>query len=154
MQDSRDRTDRIRKYTLSDIDTLWNIYQDCLPPCHFWQFQEAVKSGETYVYEWVSPYNGRVSIKAFVISFIDEKEPWIWAVCTTPYFRGRGIASLLIDEIEQFYRDKYDRINLYVSVDNPAQKLYFDLGYRIVGVEKDIYESAHRNALHMVKLLK
>ena len=68
---------------------------------------------------------------------------YIWSVATTREFRSRGIASGLISDAIQWCRiSGMQRLELTVNVDNPAQKLYFDLGFRVVTIFKKYYGEA------------
>ena len=58
---------------------------------------------------------------------------YLWAIATEPMYRGEGIAGRLLQEIDRHCRSmNYEAINLTVKTTNPAQKLYFDNGYRVV----------------------
>jgi len=136
---------RIREYKEDDLQDLYELYLDCFydNPVPFWQFKESVEKGRTYVLD----YSG---LKAFVISFIEDDEPWIWAIGTNQFMRGLGIGNKLLERVEEYYESlNYKRINLFVGQSNPAQKLYFDRGYRIKRVVKDIYKT--EDALKMIK---
>ena len=138
----------VRDYNSLDLDRLWELYKNSLS-CPFWQFKEAVETGKTLVYEGVSPI-GEKRIYGFVISLIDD-DPWIWSIVVQSFHQGEGIGTKLMAEIESRYPG-YARFCLYVKNDNPAQRLYFDLGYRVVDVVTGVY--ADGPALKMVKDLK
>jgi ribosomal protein S18 acetylase RimI-like enzyme len=69
-------------------------------------------------------------------SILSEKfgEPYIWAIATDPAERGRGLAGKVLDEIEDYVRELKNAtgIGLTTNTNNPAQKLYFDKGYRVL----------------------
>jgi ribosomal protein S18 acetylase RimI-like enzyme len=91
--------------------------------------------------------NGNIFIvervgKVVAFAIVSEKygERYLWAIATDPNFRGRGFAGELLTEIEDWARSEKGRnIALTTHVDNPAQKLYFDKGYRVVKVLSDYY---------------
>lgn len=90
---------------------------------------------------WVVEDRGR--IVASLMSEIADGQPYIWSVATAASHRGRGLATALINEFEKHYQAAgYDRAWLHVRVENPAQKLYFDLGYRVASFEANIYARA------------
>lgn len=67
-------------------------------------------------------------------SLVTERDgcPHVFIIATDPLVRGRGFATQSLEEISTFYRQKgRQSITLNVHVDNPAQKVYFDNGYRI-----------------------
>lgn len=55
----------------------------------------------------------------------------ISAVCTAPEARGQGLASRLIRAVAQGIRDRGETPFLHTSDDNPAQKLYRDMGFKL-----------------------
>jgi ribosomal protein S18 acetylase RimI-like enzyme len=131
----------IREYSKEDLESLWELYSNCWSnTCPFWQFKDAIEKGKTLI-------DGLFSDYGFIVSFIDEESPWIWTVVVSEKCRGEGVATGLLKAIEKFYPGQ--EMHLYVRVDNPAQKLYFDSGYRAVRIVKGIYDS--QDALEMVK---
>lgn len=100
---------------------------------------------------WVSVDRGRIA--ASLMSEIAKDQPYIWSVATAPSHRGQGLATALIKEFETHYKTVgYTRPWLHVRVENPAQKLYFDLGYRVASFEPNIY-GMHEHGLTMRKQL-
>jgi ribosomal protein S18 acetylase RimI-like enzyme len=92
--------------------------------------------GECFVE--VSPESGMIVSFAIVSEKFCEK--YVWAIATHPAWRGQGFAGRLLDEIEAWARETKDRsIALTTHEANPAQKLYFDKGYRVAAVLKDYY---------------
>jgi ribosomal protein S18 acetylase RimI-like enzyme len=62
-------------------------------------------------------------------------QPYIWNLAVDPAYWGRGIASMMLDHIIAGYtKDKYSQITLHVNAKNPAQKLYFDYGFRVTAI--------------------
>jgi ribosomal protein S18 acetylase RimI-like enzyme len=143
----------IREYRSDDLDSFWEIYQNCFEfPLPFWRFRDAVERGRTYILELTSRFNDHTSIKGFVISFIDINEPWIWSIGVNRSYRQFGFGASLLKKVEDYYKNlSYKNINLFVEPNNPAQKLYFDQGYRVRSVETGIYEVG--GAIKMVKEL-
>ena len=94
--------------------------------------------------------DGKV-IASCLISEISNSAPYVWSVATRSTHRGRGHASLLMNEFEKHYREEgYARAWLHTKADNPAQKLYFDLGYRVASFEPNCY-GVHQHGLIMRK---
>lgn len=88
---------------------------------------------------------------ACLISEVSKGTPYVWSVATREPFRGCGFAGSLLEEFEKHYADKgYAKAWLHCRVDNPAQKLYFDAGYRIASFEPNIY-GVHQHGLTMRK---
>ncbi|SRR6266496_1409810 len=77
--------------------------------------------------------NDRGDIIAYAIVVKDAGEPYIWSIATLPLYRNKGIASDLIDEVITYYKELHEEtLALTVNVNNDAQKLYFDFGFRVV----------------------
>ena len=134
----------IREYQPGDIQSLWEFYHNYFPDVSFAQFADAVERDVTFI-----DNNERINC-GFIIAFVDEGSPWIWTVMVQRWHRKEGIATRLITKVEEHYKNLgYSHICLYVSDDNPAQKLYFDLGYRVIRVVKGVY--GDKPALKMVK---
>jgi ribosomal protein S18 acetylase RimI-like enzyme len=65
---------------------------------------------------------------------------YIWAIATDPTARGQGFANQVLDEIARHaLAIRESRIGLATNVNNPAQKLYFDKGYRVTKHLRDFY---------------
>lgn len=109
-------------------------------------FREAMKGGVTLIAD-----TGKVS--AFVVANITNGQPYIWSLATAKEWRGNGIARTLLTIVDAHYQEKYSFIWLHVDRDSPAQKLYFDLGYRVQSIEEDYY-GEQESALVMVKRYK
>jgi len=78
--------------------------------------------------------------------------PYIWSIAVDKRVQGRGVGGNLLREIVKKYTlQKELAITLHVHEDNPAQKLYFDYGFRVQDVVKDYY--APKNGLYMVRAL-
>lgn len=83
---------------------------------------------------------GEPRIRSYAIVSEKWNQPYIWSLATDNRDRGQGLASSLLKEIEEYERKKGEReINLTTHVNNPAQKLYFDHGYRVKNVIDNYY---------------
>lgn len=61
---------------------------------------------------------------------------YLWTIAVHPEHRGKGVGERLLREIAVSTKNP---IELTCKVDNPAQKLYFDNGYRVTGLARDYY---------------
>jgi ribosomal protein S18 acetylase RimI-like enzyme len=126
------RLERIEK-TQAVFDRIWEITEASftgveLPPKGVLEteFGYAVNSvfTDSRRASWIQSY-----------ALLSEKfgEAYIWSIATAPTSRGCGFASHLLDEIEDYARTTLHQtgIGLSTNVNNPAQKLYFDHGYRV-----------------------
>lgn len=96
-----------------------------------------------------------------IIGFIDFlitfNSSTIMQVAVTKEFRGRGIATQLLSEMERSFPKEIDdlveTITLEVRESNEAAKaLYLKNGYELVIVKKNYYKDGE-NALYMLKRL-
>ncbi len=78
--------------------------------------------------------------------------PYLWSLAVDPSNRGRGLGSGLLEEIAATYRAQGEtKIELTVNVNNSAQKLYFDHGFRVIRVVPKYYGEA--SGLRMRRML-
>lgn len=77
-------------------------------------------------------------IVAFAIVTMMNGQPFLRAIATAPSWQKQGIASRLLKEVIEFYEGR-EYIDLTVRSDNPAQKLYFDYGFRVKQVLRNYY---------------
>jgi ribosomal protein S18 acetylase RimI-like enzyme len=74
--------------------------------------------------------------------------------CFSRVYRQQGFGKLLMDEAEaSLQKVGVRKMRLEVQVDNPAQVLYFKLGYRVTGVKNNYYSNG-TTGVSMVKPLK
>jgi ribosomal protein S18 acetylase RimI-like enzyme len=80
----------------------------------------------------------------FVVGFAIVRnviQPYIWNIAVDPAYQRRGVAGNLLREIICRYTlEKCTEIRLHVNVQNPAQKLYFDYGFRIIDLEEEYFK--------------
>lgn len=80
------------------------------------------------------------TIYAFAIVTERFGAPYIWTIAVDLSVRGHGFGTALLREIEAHYRGAgRGSIGLTCKTDNPAQKLYFDCGYRVERVAQKYY---------------
>lgn len=139
----------IRLAKPDDLDTL-GIITKALYPDDIWdnaQYHRVVSRFPT----WIVDDKGTVA--AALISEVSKGSPYIWSVATDPAYRGKGLATTVINHFEKHYLAAgYERVWLHTKVTNPAQKLYFDLGYRVSSFEPNLY-GPHDHGLTMRKKL-
>jgi ribosomal protein S18 acetylase RimI-like enzyme len=109
--------------TIKDITQASFVGVECPPED---TLRHQLEHGELFVYEESG------DILAYVLVVTNPLDPYIWSVATVRRYRGNGFATELLNEAIEWYRIKGDKkIELTVNTDNPAQKLYFDLGFRV-----------------------
>ena len=93
-------------------------------------------NGEPYIF-------GDRSVEDAIIGFAivrNPAQPYLWNIAVSPAYQNKGVAGNLLREIIRKYTlDKYSQITLHCNAKNPAQKLYFDHGFRVVAVEKNYF---------------
>ena len=125
----------VDRFNEEDIQEVFRITDECYPNDRYEQ-SELRKILMKYP-AWFIDEGG---VKANLISEISKGQPYIWSVCTRPSHRGRGCAATLIKEFEQHYTEAgYKKFWLQVRTENPAQKLYFDMGYRVAVFSPNLY---------------
>jgi ribosomal protein S18 acetylase RimI-like enzyme len=96
----------------------------------------------------------REEIVGFLIGKYKNDTPYIHTIAIDIAHRGKGFATKLIKKFEEFYgtNQKVENRQFWLQVqnDNPAQKLYFDLGYRTCWVDENYYGRT-KHALCMFK---
>jgi ribosomal protein S18 acetylase RimI-like enzyme len=101
---------------------------------------------------WVAEIDSVVS--GFIIGKIKHGKPYVYNIAVSQVYRKQGVATELIKAFEEYYSKLQKKENscfwLQVNTNNPAQKLYFDLGYRVGYVDEDFY-GAGKHALCMYK---
>jgi ribosomal protein S18 acetylase RimI-like enzyme len=132
----------VRESGMQDLPAIFSINKQChAKPQPEDALQAVMFRGKT----WVAEVNGEVV--GFLIAYL-KGLPYIFNVAVLPQYRGKGFATELFKRFQQFYRQPTS----YLEVDsgNPAQKLYFDLGYRVTEVRRNYY-GPEQDALVMVK---
>jgi ribosomal protein S18 acetylase RimI-like enzyme len=142
----------IRGYKPSDFKRINDINQlsfDCPQPEML--LQAEADRGHT----WVAEEEGIVV--GFVVGKIKLGNPYVSCIAVAYEHRGKGIATKLLEAFEKDYEGLQKPGNkvfwLQVSADNPAQKLYFDLGYRVESIDSNYYGD-YKDALCMYKHVK
>jgi ribosomal protein S18 acetylase RimI-like enzyme len=151
----------IRRYNAAvDLPFLNKIEAECFPPQYRWS-EDILGIVLADCDVWVSLHRvmaeDGVTVEERILGFIAAEESrarmyrggvsvpvkntHICSVDVTPAFRGQGIASAMMEEVEKFYREKgFVEAWLEVQVDNPAQILYFKRGYRVCKFKEHYYE--------------
>ena len=144
-----------RLATIKDFDAVQEIENEC--------FKEPYSTQELkYEFE-ENPVNKIIVAEkdGKVVGFIDFlvtfNSATIMQVAVTKDFRGRGIATQLLAEMEKSFPEQLDdlveNITLEVRVSNqPAVNLYTKNGYKIVVVKSHYYKDGE-NAIYMIKRL-
>lgn len=90
-------------------------------------FREATATLGDYIGVWQGEQ--LIAMAGVRFSFPGYKE--ISAVCVHPDHRGKGLAKQLVKEVAKLIQDQGLVPFLHTETDNPAQKLYADVGFRV-----------------------
>jgi ribosomal protein S18 acetylase RimI-like enzyme len=131
--------------------TLWGITTACysgaeLPSRGY--FTKCVDAGQV----WVVTADVKTVGYALCNSVLSTG-PLLRSIAVLREYRGRGLGREMLDEIAEYFALNHaEKITLHCKVDNPAQKLYFDAGYRVMDRIKDYY-APEGDGLTMEKML-
>jgi len=138
-------------YTPDDLPRLYEIEKTCFTRCFRWSKEDFVTALKTDDI-WIAEYGGQIA--GFIIGEVEGNIGHVVTVDVDPSFRRRGFGEALMGAAENHYRKKgIKKMSLEVHVDNPAQILYFKLGYRVAGVREKYYANGSMG-ITMVKPLK
>jgi ribosomal protein S18 acetylase RimI-like enzyme len=135
----------IRPSGLQDINEIWKLNSAWVSPKEPKSNLEAVLATPSSK-AWVAVDDG--AVVAALVGKLKLGLPYIHSVVTASTHRGKGIATHLFDQFEKAYPG--DNYWLQAHFNNAAQKLYFDLGYRVKSIDMDFYGRNH-HALCMYK---
>lgn len=158
----------IRDYRSADFDRLWQIDQLCFPDGIAYTQMELTgfimtRKAITLVAERQEENSGAsggiadlTRIAGFVVALpIRGQIGHVVTLDIVPEARRFGLASRLMTECEHRLRNAgCTQVYLETPVNNePAQRLYHKLGYRIVRTLPEYYSSHALDAFQMTKLL-
>lgn len=133
----------IREYESKYLSHIFKINKECheQPESNLGLLEQIHKS-----ITWIAT-EGDIVVGFLVSTY--KQAPYIYNVSVLPEYRNKGIATALFNKCHEFYSQQKD-IYLYVDTNNPAQKLYFDLGYRVIDLKRCFY-GQDKDALVMLK---
>jgi ribosomal protein S18 acetylase RimI-like enzyme len=134
-----------------ELPVLYHIETECFTKEFRWAeniFKRAMISARKNKYIWVAYMGSRVA--GYLLA---GESGSIETVNIAKIHRRKGIASKLIAACERDLKARgFKTIKLEVWTENPAQLLYFDLGYRVCGFKRNYYR-LHAHAVSMTKKL-
>jgi ribosomal-protein-alanine N-acetyltransferase len=138
-------------YKPEDIDRMHELERLCFTRAFRWTKKDFVAALEDC--DVVSGVYG-LRIVGYVLGEVENDTGHIVSLVVDPEFQGKGFGRTLMEEAESFYRKKgMKRLQLEVHTDNPAQVLYFKLGYRVTEL-KPRYYSNGSTAIVMAKAVR
>lgn len=137
-----------------EIPALYEIEKECFTRDFRWnktEFTSQLIKCDVWVMDSVDKTSSELA--GFLVAKIDRGVGYILTVEVPNKHRGQGIGTLLVEACEKTYKRRgFKQVRLEVFTENPAQIMYFKLGYRVNGFKKDYYEKG-KSAILMVKTL-
>jgi ribosomal protein S18 acetylase RimI-like enzyme len=137
-----------------ELPVLYQIETECFSKEFRWAesvFKRAMLSARKSKYIWVAYIGSRVA--GYLLAGEESGKASIETVNIARVHRRKGIASKLIAACERDLKARtFKTIKLEVWTENPAQLLYFNLGYRVCGFKRNYYR-LHAHAISMSKKL-
>lgn len=119
----------IERYKPADFEELFALNNLCYcvdeRPTRS-EFEQMVRESEVWIDDWPA---GQI-VSGIIVNERVARFPYLWSVFVTPRLQGCGYGTALL----KFVCEKYPNLELHVRTDNPAQKLYFDHGFRVVEI--------------------
>lgn len=127
----------IRPSGLQDLDVIYRLNDAFIHPN---QSKDCLQSVLSRGKAWVAE---DTEVIGAIVGKIKYDVPYVHSIAVDSRRRGQGIATLLFAAFEKEFSN-YPKLNnenywLQVNINNPAQKLYFDLGYRAGGIDTNFY---------------
>jgi ribosomal protein S18 acetylase RimI-like enzyme len=134
----------VREYSPIDYERVMDINKSShASPSPDWLLLEKLHELKS----WVAEINGVVA--GFLVATFKQGRPYIYNIAVDENYRDKGCASALIWTFDNHYKNRAKW--LQVDADNPAQTLYYKLGYRIYDIGHDYYGKG-KHALAMQKM--
>lgn len=102
-----------------------------------WILKALIRYGKVFVFEENSEI---ITISEYLQKF-QEKEAFLYGICTRKKYRNLGYASLIMKKTEEYLKTiGFEKIALTVDPNNEIGiKMYKNLGYEIVEFEENEY---------------
>ena len=141
---------RVRAYRSPDYYEVFRIYRESFGP----EFTERLLKDHLFTSDYVLvAESDQKDVIGYLLAECNDGVPYLSQVAVDAQCRGIGVATKLIKVFENHYeKQACDSTWLQVKVENPSQKLYFDLGYRVSKFEPNLYGPG-KHGLRMDKSL-
>jgi ribosomal protein S18 acetylase RimI-like enzyme len=137
-----------------ELAALYEIERECFSPEFRWVepvFRKEMLAARKKRLVWIACIGSHIA--GFLIAGEVTGSMYVETCNVARVHRRKGIASRLMAACEKAasHRD-YEEVRLEVYTENPAQVLYFQIGYRVCGFKRNFY-GLKRHAVSMVKAL-
>jgi ribosomal protein S18 acetylase RimI-like enzyme len=137
-----------------ELASLYEIETECFPPEFRWAepvFKQEVLAARQQRLVWVAYIGSKIA--GFLVAGQEGNKLSMETCNVSRFHRRKGIASKLIAAYEKAAKQRgVKEVKLEVFTENPAQILYFELGYRVSGFKRNYY-GLKRHAVSMSKKL-
>jgi ribosomal protein S18 acetylase RimI-like enzyme len=138
----------------ADLSALYEIEKECFAPEFRWAepvFKQEMMAARQRNLVWVAYIGDRIA--GFLVAGVEGSKISMETCNTARVHRRKGVASRLINTYEKAAKHRgYKEAKLEVYTENPAQVLYFGMGYRVCGFKRNYY-GLKRHAISMAKKL-
>src|SRR6266496_2140348 len=127
------------------LTALADISDNCVsgverPPRDF--FKQMARSSKLFVCQSEVTWGPVRPIYGYLLLNEKNGDPYIWSIAVPENYRGIGCGAGLIREAADYVKENSGScLTLTVNVNNPAQKLYFNEGFRITAFARNYYGS-------------
>jgi ribosomal protein S18 acetylase RimI-like enzyme len=137
-----------------ELPRLFAIECECFEPELRWhepEFSREMTFARKLNLAWVAYIGSRIA--GFLVAAVKGRKINIETCNVSRAHRRKGAATKLIAACEKAVKQRgYEDMRLEVYTENPAQILYFQLGYRVCGFVKNYY-GLGKHAISMAKRL-
>ena len=138
----------------ADLSALYEIEKECFSPEFRWAepvFKQEVMTAHQRGLVWVAYIGSKIA--GFLVAEPQGNKLSMETCNVARVHRRKGVASRLISAYEKAAKQRgIKEVKLEVYTENPAQVLYFTLGYRVNGFKRNYY-GLRRHAISMTKKL-
>ena len=124
-----------------ELPALYEIERECFDPEFRWAepvFKREMEAARKKRLAWVAYIGTRIA--GFLIAGKVAGGINVETCNVARAHRRKGVASRLMSECEKAAKQRgYGEMRLEVHTENPAQILYFQLGYRVCGFKRNYY---------------
>lgn len=137
-----------------ELSVLYEIEKECFSKEFRWAepvFRQEMTAARQKNFVWVAYIGTRIA--GFLIAAEENGKLNIETANVSRLHRRKGVATRLIAACEKAAKQRgYKNMKLEVWTENPAQVLYFQLGYRVCGFKRNYY-GLRQHAVSMAKSL-
>ena len=137
-----------------ELTALYEIECECFGEEFRWRqpaFKQAMVAARKKHLVWLACIGDRIA--GYLIAEDISGDIAVDTCAVSRVHRRKGIATRLMAACESAAKRRgYKQMRLEVFTENPAQILYFQIGYRVCGFKRNYY-SLRKHAVSMVKVL-